>query len=41
VSHRFGSLYDKAGDTLAAIARIYGTTVQDIINANPDIDPYY
>jgi len=31
----------KAGDTLAAIARIYGTTVQDIINANPDIDPYY
>jgi len=30
----------KAGDTLAAIARIYGTTVQDIINANPDIDPY-
>ncbi|HOM01926.1 MAG TPA: LysM peptidoglycan-binding domain-containing protein [Acetivibrio sp.] len=31
----------RAGDTLAAIARTYGTTVQNIINANPGIDPYY
>ncbi|GAE88397.1 LysM peptidoglycan-binding domain-containing protein [Acetivibrio straminisolvens] len=30
----------KAGDTLAAIARTYGATVQDIINTNPDINPY-
>lgn len=30
----------KSGDTLAAIARRFNTTVEAIITANPDIDPY-
>ena len=28
------------GDTLYTLARDYSTTVHDILNANPNIDPY-
>lgn len=28
------------GDTLYKIAQMYGVSVQDIINANPNVNPY-